>query len=206
MKRVFTCTLLTCLLLPFCVRAQSQEAMQLALNLQKLSQLRKILTNMKDGYTILTNGYNKVRDIATGNFSLHDGFLSGLLQVSPAVREYQRVALIIRDQTQLVKSYKDNWRQLKASHLFNPHEFDYIARVYERQFRQSLDNLQQLLLILTASQLRMSDAERLTAIDRLYEQMTDQLAFVRYFNQQTMLIGFQRKVESAETKELQKMY
>ncbi len=206
MKRILAAALLYCLLLPFTGLSQSQEAMQLALNIQKLSQLRKILANMKDGYTILTNGYNKVRDIASGNFSLHDGFLSGLLQVSPAVRQYQRVAFIIRDQKKMVQSYKKNWRLLKEKNLLQAQEFDYVARVYERQFQKSIDNLEQLLLILTASQLRMSDAERLAAIDRLYEEMTDQLAFTNYFSQQINLIGFQRSIEEKETKELQKMY
>lgn len=44
--------------------AQSAEIQQLLLNVEKLSQLKNILTDMKKGYTIISNGYNSVKNIA----------------------------------------------------------------------------------------------------------------------------------------------
>src|SRR5215204_4367678 len=76
-------------------RAQTAEAEQLLLNWEKLIQFKAILENMYDGYTILEQGYDAVRDLTEGNFSLHRNFLDGLLKVSPTVRNYRRVADII---------------------------------------------------------------------------------------------------------------
>ncbi len=72
--------------------AQSTEVQQLLLNIEKLSQLKKILSNMKKGYEIVSNGYNTIKDISKGNFNLHQDFLDGLLQISPTVRKYKRIA------------------------------------------------------------------------------------------------------------------
>ncbi len=51
------------------VKAQSQEAQQLLLNWEKLTQFKKILQNMYDGYKILYKGYTAVKDISEGNFA-----------------------------------------------------------------------------------------------------------------------------------------
>ena len=67
------------------VKAQSADMTQLILDIEKLTQLKGILSDMKTGYTIIDGGYNEVRQIANGNFNLHASFLNGLWLVSPAV-------------------------------------------------------------------------------------------------------------------------
>src|SRR6218665_648089 len=110
MKRTMV---MVCLLFAFAIlpvqkaSAQADEIAQLLLNLEKLRQFRSILKQMKQGYEILTGGYNTVINIAQGNFKIHKAFLDGLLAVSPAVRKYKRVADIIDYQIILIKEYKD---------------------------------------------------------------------------------------------------
>ncbi|MFK4985512.1 hypothetical protein ACI4B7_27170, partial [Klebsiella pneumoniae] len=74
------------------LNAQSDEVQQLLLNIEKLAQFKKILKNMKNGYQIIFKGYTAVKDISQGNFNLHKTFLDGLMQVSPAVKKYKRIA------------------------------------------------------------------------------------------------------------------
>ena len=57
-------------------------------------------------------------DIAKGNFNLHEIFLDGLLTVSPAVKNYSRVAEIIAYQTQIVKEYKSAYNRFTTSGKF----------------------------------------------------------------------------------------
>src|SRR3954466_5457804 len=85
---------------------QTQEATQLLLNYEKLKQLEEILDNMYKGYRILTQGYDRIKGIAEGNYKLHQVFLDGLLAVSPTVRKYKRIPQIIAYQQILVKEYK----------------------------------------------------------------------------------------------------
>ena len=178
--------------------AQSNEVQQLLLNVEKLSQMKNILSDMKNGFTILHNGYNTVKDIAQGNFNLHEVFLDGLMIVSPEVRKYHKVAEIMRFQTAILSDYKSAFKRLSASDVFSASDMGYLEQVYGRLNRESLQNLDRLLMAITSSKLRMSDEERLKAIDRIHADMADKLVFLRSFNRDTNLLGLQREKERAE--------
>lgn len=186
--------------------AQSQEAQQLLLNVEKLAQLRQILSDMKKGYQIVSTGYTTIRDISQGSFSLHQTYLDGLLQVSPAVRKYKKVADIINYQVMLVKEYKQAYSRFRQDGNFNPQELDYLGRVYGNLFQQSLHNLDALTRVMTASQLRMSDDERLQAVDDIFLEMQDKLLFLRHFNNSIVLLALQRAREKNDAVTIRKIY
>lgn len=187
------------------VAAQSAEVQQLLLNVEKLAQLKKILSNMKKGYEIVSSGYNTIKDISKGNFNIHQTFLDGLMQVSPGVRKYKRIADIISLQTQLVKEYKSAFRKIQRSNLFNENEVKYMGNVYSNLFTKSLQNLDELAMVITAGKLRMSDDERLNAIDRIFTDISDKLIFLRTFNKENNLLAIQRGREMVDTKVSKKL-
>ncbi len=180
--------------------SQSQEAQQLILNLEKLSQLKKILNNMYEGYQVVYKGYNTIKDISQGNFNLHQFFLDQLMQVSPTVRKYKRVADIIGYQTMLVREYKKAFNRFKGCNLFNINEINYMGGVYSNLINRSLQNLDELAMVITAGKLRMSDEERIAAIDRIYIDMGDKLYFLRSFNKGNDVLAVQRGRESVDIK------
>ncbi len=186
------------LLKPHHVSAQSEEAQQLLLNVQKLAQFKKILQNMYDGYKILYKGYTAVKDISEGNFNLHKTFLDGLLEVSPAVKKYKRITDIIQYQIRISKEYKIAFVRFKNEGQFTPQEIEYIGKVYGNLLKESLKSLDELWLVATAGRLRMSDDERLQAIDRIYAVVEDQFSFLKEFTNNTELLALQRKAEGAE--------
>jgi hypothetical protein len=188
------------------VKAQSEELQQLILNLQKLNQFRAILTNMYKGYQILTKGYNTIKDLAEGNFKLHQIFLDGLLEASPTVKKYKHVGDIITLQLQLVKEYKNSFRQFLSAGVFNTDEIQYLQDVYQNLVDRSLKNMDELLMIITSGQLRMNDAERLNAIDRIYTDMQDKIQFLRYFNDKTTLVIIQKKKGLKDVDDLSRLF
>jgi hypothetical protein len=194
------------LTLPTRVWAQSQEAAQLILNYEKLQQLEEILDNMYKGYKILTKGYNTIKDIAEGNFNLHQVFLDGLFAVNPSVRNYKRIPYIIQYQQFLVKEYKRAFNRFKNDPNLTVREIKYLENVYGSLFKQSLRNLDELLMIVTATKLRMSDEERLQAIDRIYLDMENKLVFLKVFNSSTQMLAMQRARENHDVETLQKLY
>lgn len=180
------------------VYAQTQEATQLLLNYEKLKQLEAILDNMYKGYQVLSQGYHRIKTIAEGNYELHHLFLSGLYAVSPAIRDYQRIPIIIRHQQVMFKEYKRAYNRFKSDDNLTAAELRYIRNVYAHLVSGSVDNIRELTMIITASTLRMSDDERLRAIDRIYLDMESKLSFLRYFNNSTGLLVLQRAREKAE--------
>lgn len=187
-------------------KAQSEEVQQLLLNVEKLAQLRNILSDMKAGYDIIHHGYGTVQDISEGSFSLHDTFLKSLLEVSPTVRQYKRVADIIDSQRRIVSEYTGAYARFRRDGNFSLAEMEYLASVYASLSRQSLRHLDELTLLLTAGELRMSDEERLSAIDRIFAETRDKLDFLRHFNQQASLLALQRARERNEVEAIQDLY
>jgi hypothetical protein len=199
------------LLLLFCgfgisVQGQSQEAQQLLLNVEKLSQLKNILADMKKGYQVVSGGYNTIKNISQGNFSLHEVFLDGLMLVSPEVKKYRRVADIISYQKNIISEYKSAFKRFNASDNFNPTEIGYLAMVYKQLFDQSIDNLDELAMVITSAKLRMSDDERLQAIDRIFEDVQDKLVFLRDFNSKATSLSLAREKQKSDLKQRLKLY
>jgi DNA repair ATPase RecN len=194
------------LLLPLKVAAQKQEIQQLILNIEKLTQFKQILKDMKKGYEMLSGGYNTVKDLSKGNFSLHETFLDALMQVSPTVRNYRRIGDIISYQVQLVKEYKSAFNHFRDSQSFNANEIAYLERVYDNLFQQSLRNLDELTSVVTANKMRMSDDERLASIDKIYTDMQDKLMFLRNFNNNTSVLALQRAKERNDVNSIRNMH
>jgi hypothetical protein len=186
--------------------AQTQEATQLLLNYEKLKQLEEILDNMYKGYKILTKGYDRIKDIAEGNYTLHQVFLDGLFAVNPSVAKYKRIPDIIRYQSLLMKEYRRAFNRFKNDANLTPDEVNYLERVYSYLVKQSLRNLEELTMIITANKLRMSDDERIQSIDRIYFDIENKLSFLRYFNNSTQVLVMQRAKEDSEVGTVKKLY
>ncbi|MEN5232513.1 TerB family tellurite resistance protein [Sphingobacterium faecium] len=187
-------------------KAQADEVAQLLLNVEKLTQFRGILKQMKDGYKILDGGYNTVKDISQGNFNLHKGFLDGLMEVSPTVKNYRKVGEIIDGQIRLVKVSRNALARFRTNKHFQIQEINYIGKLYENLLGQSLQNLDELVTVVSAGKLRMSDDERLKAIDRLHQNMDDKLSFLGHFNHEVQLLGLQRAKAKSDIELSRKIY
>jgi hypothetical protein len=186
--------------------AQAQEMQQLILDIEKLTQLKGILSDMKTGYQIYQQGYGSISSLSKGNFDLHSVYLNGLLQISSAVKNYGRVADIITQQASLLTEYKSAYGRFKQSGSFSAGEISYMNDVYVQLVKQSLDNIDELTNVLTAGKLRMSDDDRISAIDRIYGGSIDQLQFLRHFNRQGVLLSLQRSKDMRETQALKQLY
>ena len=191
---------------PLTCRAQGQELQQLLLNIEKLTQMKSILSDMKAGYQIYQQGYGMISSISKGNFNLHSVYLNGLMAVSPGIRNYGRVAEIISFEAQLISEYKRNYSLFRQSGSFQPEELNYMGKVYSRLVAETLNNIEELTQVLTAKQLRMSDAERINAIDRIYASSSDKLQFLRSFNNQGISLSLQRSKAAHDTQTLKQLY
>lgn len=189
-----------------CAMAQSQEIAQLSLNIAKLKQMKNVLTQFKDAYQILNNGYSRIKNISKDDYNIHKGYLDGLLNVSPTVRNYSRVATIIQYQYYLVSENRKAYARFSSSGNFRPQELAYMSRVYNNLLNQSLNNLQELTTILSSGKTRMSDDERLEAIDRIYFDMEEKLNFLRAFNNSTGALALQRQREKNDVKSVETLY
>jgi hypothetical protein len=211
MKKAIQITLIVMalsLLAPVTGKAQSVADLlqQLALDYQKLAGMKSILSQLYKGYEILTKGYNSVKDVSQGNFTLHQVFLDGLMVASPAVRKYPRVADVMNDQVTLISEYKTAWSVFSRDPHFSPDELNFMLRVYNHLVNEGLKNISDLSFVLTDNKTRMSDAERLAAIDRIYMNSHNQVSYLRKFNDEAYQTAVQRAVAADDRQSLKTLY
>src|ERR1051325_5118903 len=136
-------------------QAQSDELQQLLLNLEKLTQFKAILSDMKKGYQIYQQGYGTISNISKGNFNLHNIYLTGLMTVNPEVLNNPRVGQIVGQQSDLLKEYQRFKSLFQKSGTFNIKELGYISNVYNQLVKQRHEQIDDLASVTTAGKLRM---------------------------------------------------
>lgn len=188
------------------LRAQSFEIQQLVLDIEKLTQLKDILKDLKEGYQVLDKGYSAIRDISQGNFNLHKAYLDGLLAVSPAVKNYARVAEIINLQLSMVSKYQAAWGQFQKDQHFRPDELGLMAVFFGNLLDESAKALDDLATILTDGTIRASDAERLKQIDAIDEGMVRRDRELEAFDRSTVALSLGRASDEADYEAIKKLY
>jgi preprotein translocase subunit YajC len=204
MKRILLTISFCCLY--FLGFSQSAEVKQLLLNVEKLKQFKNILEDMKKGYTIIDQGYGTIKKISEGNFSLHETFLDNLLKVSPTVKKYYRVNEIIHLQIRIAKTSSFALKQFSSKKGWSLEDINYMQSVLKRVGKSSLQNLDDLTMVLSANQLRMNDDERLKEIDRIYSEILDKTQFLDSFLQQQQMIFYHKERELKQIEALRKNY
>ena len=201
-----TATIMVVMLLSINVKAQSDELQQLLLNIEKLTQFKAILSDMKQGYQIYQQGYSTISNLSKGNFNLHNIYLTGLMAVNPAVRNNPRVGQIVGQQNDILSEYRRYAGLFRQSGSFSATELSYFNNVYQQLVKQSNLNIDELTNVTTAGKLRMSDDDRLRAIERIYNSSSEQLQFLRYFNRKALQMSLQRSKDLHGTATLKSLY
>jgi hypothetical protein len=189
-------------------RAQSitDLLLQLELDKEKLTSLKNTLQEMYQGYTVLERGYTNIRDIAKGNFGLHQAFLDALLAISPAVAGDPRITVILNTEYSIVAGYRGANARWTASGVFTTQEMGYILNTYSALFQRCLQSVEELTMVLTADDLRMSDADRMQAIGRINSDTQTQLAMMQQLDNSLSIQTVERLREAGDINTIKALY
>ena len=161
------------------VFCQAQDIEQLKLDLEKLVQMKTMLSNMYNGYTTLSNGYNQITSLAKDNFDLHKNYLDQLLQVAEPVRNNPLIQAILELQATISTEGNTAYLSYVKSGLFRTNELQAFRNRIDQTKAAVSKQLNHLQLVLTPGSLRMSDQERMGAIDRIDKDVGDALVSIR---------------------------
>lgn len=186
--------------------AQSQEMEQLKLNVEKLVQLKLMLQQMKKGYQTLSNGYNSIRDAARGNYDLHRAYLDGLLQVSEQVKGSPDLHRLLTNHGLIEQEYRRWLQQVLPLGLLTAQELSDVQRSYQKIAEAVSDQLDQLQLLTRPESLRMSDAERLSAIEILAMKSDEQLVALRQLVKDQTSIAVRKAQQKRDLQAMRRLY
>lgn len=129
-----------------------------------------------------------------------------LAQVKAIITSYQRIRDIIKKQVHLVDEYKRVWQMIQQDDHFSTDEISYMEKVYAGILDESIENLDQIKLILKSFTTKMSDAKRLELINNTADQIDTNYSDLIQFNQQNMLLSLQRAKTLTDVQEIKKLY
>ena len=179
---------------------------QLELDTEKLASMKATLQQMYNGYATLEKGYTNIRDIAKGNFSLHQAFLDALLVISPSVASDPRITTIINTEYSIVASYHAANARWSANGVFTPQELNYIIDTYSALLDRCLQSIEELTMVITADQLRMSDGQRMQAIGRIDEETKQEAAMLQELDNTLSIQTQQRLAAQGDINTLNSIY
>lgn len=137
---------------------------------------------------------------------LYRKYYDELWNVRSAIATYHRVMQVINRQKQIVEQYRFTWRMISQDEHFTASEIDYMYRVYGGILNESVQNIDQVLLVINAYRMQMSDAKRLEAIGNVAEAVEKNYADLNHFNQQNIQLSLNRAKDEHEVESIKKLY
>ncbi|MDB5277931.1 MAG: hypothetical protein JWR61_2886 [Ferruginibacter sp.] len=169
-----------------------QKATQKKYLLQQIAALKIYAGYLSQGYAIAKNGLGIIQNIKQGDYGLHSNYFSSLSTVNPRVKQYVKIVDMIFMEASFVEQTAKAIKSFNNSSMFNHTELDFIRNVFQNVLKGGAANLDDLHNILTNGQLKLKDDERITAIDKLYDDMLDKKTFLTQFCNSTSILMAQR--------------
>ncbi|MFC6858376.1 conjugal transfer protein TraI [Zunongwangia atlantica] len=129
-----------------------------------------------------------------------------LAKVKAIISYYQRIRDITQKQVRLVNEYQNAWQLIQQDDHFTSDEIEYMSEVYSGILEESLNNIDQISLIVQSFTTTMSDAKRLEIINNAADQVDANYDDLMRFNQQNVLLSLSRAKTSVEVQTVKKLY
>lgn len=137
---------------------------------------------------------------------LYEEYFEELWKVKAALTQYHRVKNILETQLAMVNEYRQAWSLFRQDKNFTEEERAYMFRVYTGLLEQTLQQTEQLQLVVRAFATQMSDARRLEIIHHCADRVQALFMDLKQFNQQNKTISLQRAAEKGELEYVKKLY
>lgn len=173
--------------------------------LKQIAELQSYIELARKGYGIVSDGLNFIGGLKNSTFSLDKDYFSSFSTISPAVKKDNNIANTIALQTWINDLYNKAKKDEQSNSLL-PDEKSYIQKVWSNLLDKCSDDITQLDNLTTAGNYKMTEDERLQAIDKVYQDMQDKNEFANSFYNEVKVLINQRTKEQIEVKTLSSMY
>lgn len=193
MKRVLM-ILLTAI---FTAQANAQNQ-QIKVYLQQIAANKAYIELLQKGYRIVKKGWNTIGDIKQAHFTLDTDFFKSLEAINPRVKNYAKVAASIVLLNSAKKQIQNLSNAVNTNNLFSVNEKRYVSKVATNVQNECVMQFDLLQIMVTDSQVKMTDDERIKRIEAVYEAAANVYSFVNAFVADAQLLAWQRDKEQRE--------
>lgn len=118
-------------------------------------------------------------------------------------RKVQQTVLLVGDVSEM---YVTNFGKMMNDPNFKPNELTAIANGYSALLNESTELLKELKQIITANGLSLNDKERMEVIDKVYKEVKEYHALVKYFTNKNISVSIIRAKKQNNTKRVLELY
>jgi hypothetical protein len=177
----------------------------------KVQRLQNKTIWLQNAQKVLENKLSKLRlgeisDWSEKQRNLYKDYFDELKKVKTAITYYHRIKDIGAKQSKILKTYQQAWDLTKRDANFTPKELIYISNVYSGILDASIKNLDGVMLVITAFQTQMSDAERLEIIRDAADHIDTNYFDLMRFNRENIQLSISRSKSSSETDQIRQWY
>lgn len=138
--------------------------------------------------------------------TLYADYFDELQQVRSVIAYYHRVKSITEMQGRIVREYRRAFDLFKQDEHFTATEINFMEQVYAGILGKSIDNMQQIQLVVNAFTVSMSDAERMRIINEAADGVEENYMDLRAFNHEKQVLSLSRAKDKLEINLIRKMY
>lgn len=149
---------------------------------------------------------DEISDWSQKQKDLYDGYYNELWQVKAVIADYERIRDMTGKQAALVSEYNHAWGLLKNDKHFTADELAEMEKVYAGILKASVENLDEILVVINSFKTQMSDAKRLELLNAASKRIDDNASDLKRFNTENCLLSLQRAKDGNEVQTLKQYY
>jgi hypothetical protein len=138
--------------------------------------------------------------------TLYQNYYQELARVKILISDYDEVKRLIRQQKELLSEYHSASRLFHQDAHFSGPELSAMENVYGGILQESIRNLEEATLAVTAFSTQMDDAERLLRVHHASAGMQTNLDHLRQYNNQNAIISYERARNEQERQIIKQLY
>jgi len=177
----------------------------------KIQRLQNKTIWLQNAQKVLENKMSELKLTEIGDWvqkqkTLYADYFDELWKVKNTITTYQKVKDIIQNQVKLVNEYSKALALFRQDKHFTEKEITYMYEVYSGILDESVKNLEQIQLVISAFVTQMSDAKRMEIINTASENIEQNISDLRQFNQENIKVSLQRAKDKNDIDVVKKLY
>jgi hypothetical protein len=133
-------------------------------------------------------------------------YFESLQKVKVAISTFKRVRIILDRQKQMIQECTFMRSMIQQDNHFTRQEIEFMLRVYTGIAEESIHNLEQLLLVINAFKVQLSDGKRLELINKAGDSIDKTYTDLQQFNAQNIQLSLNRAKDAHEIESVRKLY
>jgi hypothetical protein len=148
----------------------------------------------------------EIADWTDKHKALYQKYYDELWKIRSTLATYHRISIIVQRQEQIVRQYQFTWSMVSQDGHFTSSEIEYMYNVYTGILKESVYNVDQVLMVINSYRTQMSDAKRLEIINQAADGIEKNYSDLQQFNNQNIQLSINRAKDQHEVNVIKKLY